>query len=275
MASAYPRPPRSSRRRRHASAPAPVLEPERSPLLVSGQERNHQQQPATLEDPGRGIAHPETAESASEQDGGEEKEEEDGEGQEPRREISTDDVLRALDEALTALDADAKGDAGEGARDGPQESEQKEAEEAQRVRSKLRDMVMFRIVSRVHPRLFLSCPPHQKGRESAFSCAQRTDMCTPAAQHLVFPLRVGAHDLAASNLARRHPPSPRPPPLVPLHPPPSRTRIIAILLTHNACVCAASGSALLAHTSHLSPLAKSSPPPDSTTPSTRLAALFS
>lgn len=171
MASAYPPPPRSSRRRRHPSAPTPIPEAEqRSPLLVPGQDHHHHQ-PATLEDPGRGIAHPATAESAFKQDVGEEEEEEDGEGEEPRREITTDDVLQALDEALTALDADARADAGKGVRDEPQEStnngEEKEAEEAQRVRSKLRDMVMFRIVSRVTPSAFSS----ERERFRIFVCS--------------------------------------------------------------------------------------------------------
>lgn len=157
LASAYPRPPRPSRRRRHPPAPALVPEQEqRSPLLVPGQDHYHQQQqppPTAPEDPGRGLANPAELGSASDpgQDFGEEEEEED----DPRREITTDDVLQALDEALTVLDADARVAAGEGVRDGLQEprndgdEEDKELEEARRVRSRLRDMVMFRIVSRV------------------------------------------------------------------------------------------------------------------------------
>ncbi|GAA5969103.1 hypothetical protein JCM8115_007116 [Rhodotorula mucilaginosa] len=153
LASAYPRPPRPSRRRRHPPAPALVPEQEqRSPLLVPGQDHYHQQQqppPTAPEDPGRGLANPAELGSASDpgQDFGEEEEEED----DPRREITTDDVLQALDEALTVLDADARVAAGEGVRDGLQEprndgdEEDKELEEARRVRSRLRDMVMFRI----------------------------------------------------------------------------------------------------------------------------------
>ncbi|KWU41392.1 hypothetical protein RHOSPDRAFT_37065 [Rhodotorula sp. JG-1b] len=149
LASAYSRPPGLSRRRRHPPAPTPVSAPvpeqeQRSPLLVPGQDHhNTHQQQQVFDDSGRGLTdRPESDPAASdvvaEEPTGEEVEEEEEGEEQPRPEVTTDDVLRALDEALTALDADAKAEAGEG-------DEEEEVAEARRVRRKLRDMVMFRI----------------------------------------------------------------------------------------------------------------------------------
>lgn len=90
--------------------------------------------------------------------------------EQPRPDVTTDDVLRALDEALTALDADAKAEAGVG-------DEEEEMAEARRVRSKLRDMVMFRIVSRVTLLAFSS----ERERFQSQSDSSATDTGTLAA----------------------------------------------------------------------------------------------
>lgn len=181
LASAYSRPPGLSRRRRHPPAPTPVSAPvpeqeQRSPLLVPGQDHhNTHQQQQVFDDSGRGLTdRPESDPAASdvvaEEPTGEEVEEEEEGEEQPRPEVTTDDVLRALDEALTALDADAKAEAGEG-------DEEEEVAEARRVRRKLRDMVMFRIVSRVTLLAFSS----ERERFQSQSDSSATDTGTLAA----------------------------------------------------------------------------------------------
>lgn len=186
LASAYPRSPRF-RRRRHPLAPIPVSasvpeQEQRSPLLVPGQDHhNTHQQQQVFDDSGRGLPdRPESDSAASdvvaEEPTGEEAEEEEEGEEQPRPDVTTDDVLRALDEALTALDADAKAAAGGGVRDGLQEPRNDDEEEARRVRSKLRDMVMFRIVSGVTLLAFSS----ERERFQSQSDSS-IDSCTPAA----------------------------------------------------------------------------------------------